>query len=221
MFDFRTASVPKSQTRFIQHSPRDVLHTPPREDPATRPRTVINPHDDLEHEHPHRTATKQAVILTCTFFVVFMFVTSAGYGLYVLAGVVLGKNIELDCPGQPIENGLLKAGPWNSSAIVKCNPGYSMRGSLDFVLQCTLIHEDCVVLKRATMQREARRRCKRHFAYIRPEKAVDPHQDNTSIWMPKATEAYLETKGVCTLDALAQTQSFFKEGVMMTAPAAR
>jgi len=214
MFDFRTASVPKPPSHLLDASPRQELHTPPREDPATRPRTVLNPHDDLEHEHPHRTATRQALILTSTFFFVFMFVTTLGFGLYMLAGAVLGKQLFGACPEQPIENGMILTGPHNSTGKIRCNKGYSMSAPADVELRCMLIHEECVILQRATMQKPARRRCKRHYAYIKPESAIDPVDANESVWRPLRTEAYLETKGLCKLDALSQKESLFGGGAM-------
>lgn len=197
-------------------SSREVPFTPPRDDPATRPRFAFSPRhlDTLgSGEDPTRAATRQACTLTAVALCVFSGIVVAGFGLFAFASAVLGDQVKIACKEQPIDNGVIEAGVANATTTIQCNDRYSLELPPQLALECRLIWQRCVEMRRATTIDEAVRRCEREYAYVHPThhratSAEDPHLTD-DVLDSLRTQAYRATRGVCVLSEMVHTERLY------------
>jgi len=206
----RAASIPGMNNKQLDEE-MPAVFTPPRDDPATRPRFAWTPRelDDPGGDHPTRLATRQACALTLMVFCVFGVVIAVVSGMYAVATALLGSQTILHCSEQPIQNGVIWTGVLNSTAQIRCNSGYSLKVPPQLDLRCNLIKQHCVVLRAATVQEKALRNCEREYAYVKSTELIDLNAPNSSNLKTLETEAFRLTAGVCVFDALAQTQRLY------------
>lgn len=184
--------------------------TPPRDDPAMRPRLIFSPRHidgDVTLQDSTRAATKHACGITVMAVVVFILITMVFFGLFAISNWLLGKQVLLRCSEQPIENGILQAGTENATAQLLCHDGYALKVSPKLQLKCQLIWEKCMVLRRATVREEAVEKCTKDFAYVGPHdiemRPLDTSGKKPAKFLAQVrTKVYKETLGVCVLKGL-------------------
>jgi len=199
-------------------SDREGPQTPPRDDPATRPRFKMSPRelDDLGVGHGTREATRQACTMVIMVFVSFVTVVAAVYGLYGVATAVLGKQVFISCKDQPIENGIVKAALVNGSGLIQCDHGYMLEQTPNVQLACRLVHQKCKVYKRATEVTEAVQECSKNFVFVpsaehgdlmvaedSSETEVEDHVARLEL------SSYEMTRGACILRAQVQSEQLY------------
>lgn len=199
--------------------PPQQVFTPPRDDPSTLPRFAQSPRwlDDsgVGAEHPARAATLQACGITATTFCAVLLVTVAGCGLYATVSAVLGKELFVDCKEQLIQNGALKGGLLNNSAVLHCDLGFVLRRAQGPELACRLVYEKCLVYKRATEVDNQMLRCEREYAFAARSADAVRMQDNSTAEEVQRhvaalqTAAYEQTVGFCVLDTMLRVNKLF------------
>lgn len=206
--------------RMGRYSERDLpaVFTPPRDDPATRPRFWRSPRelDEKGMDNPTRVATRQACFITVMALIAFALIAASVCGMFNLATAIMGRNVVFDCKDQPIQNGIIRSGPINGSAMIHCDKGYVLKQTPDVQLKCELVWQHCITYKRATELTEAIVECKKKFGYVPSteagdvmleEAATQKEVNDHTARLELAT--YELTRGACVLGSMIRAQQLY------------
>lgn len=204
-------------------SDREQPQTPPRDDPATRPRFKMSPRelDDMglgPMGNHTREATRQACTLVIMVFVAVVVAISAAVGLYGVATAVMGKQVFIACKDQPIENGIVKAAVVNGSGLIQCDHGYMLEQTPNVQLACRLVHKKCRVYQRATATEAAMKKCTTHYVFVPAAEngdlmiAEDASQTEVEDHVARLElSSYEMTRGACVLSAQVRSEQLYRQ----------
>lgn len=166
-----------SNVGYDYESNQPQVFTPPRDDPATRPRFAQSPRelDNKGLENETRMATRQACMIVFMFFFTIASISAIVIGLYQVTNAMVGKSVVFECPEQPIENGVIEAGDENASAVIRCDEGYKKNNrGREVTLTCHIVFKRCRVYKRALqVESESLYECDRRFMYRPPTEGIN------------------------------------------------
>eukprot|EP00927_Polykrikos_kofoidii_P070230 TRINITY_DN6625_c1_g1_i1.p1 TRINITY_DN6625_c1_g1~~TRINITY_DN6625_c1_g1_i1.p1 ORF type:complete len:310 (-),score=44.02 TRINITY_DN6625_c1_g1_i1:84-914(-) len=187
---------------------------------AGAPRLVRTPrHGSMpKHVLEEQEVTGQAYSICVRLACHVVLILAVAAILYWVANAFLGGHIPLDCEEQPIEHGVLRRGRLNSTAVVKCDPGYKHVGPRRIhELRCQLIHQTCDPPQDTTRLVEELE-CVNLFAYttVAADVALRKKFDKDIVDVPtKIHEEAIAvskgtTRGVCSTNAPNEKPVFSK-----------
>lgn len=217
------------------------VHTPPRDDLATRPRLVhiTDDHDAHGLDQKRATAlccgcdaeqggfclrmwrasaaTRQACCLTLGVICVMVVFMAAMAGLYSFVNKVYSGGEDIVCKEQAIIHGVIKAGVANASAVVRCDDGFVQRREPDPDLRCRVVYQDYDKEHTASLTDPTLYSMKKVYAYFKPQpgqKAMQVTDNDAGQDREQSLEAIanLTTQGICEPSSQWNTQGLF--GVM-------
>jgi len=181
------------------HFDAHAVFTPPRDDPATKPRFLVSPREldgipDHLHHHPTHQACGLVYLAVAALGAVFFMAVI----LYGAATAILGRQHFTDCPDQLVENGMIQAGLVNSTAQVVCDRGFELRAPPELQLRCKLVQHKCSLVSPESGEAPVRK-CEGEYLYVKHHDpyAEDPDREKNKEVEELRAEAYQEMKGLC------------------------
>jgi len=185
------------------------IFTPPRDDPATRPRLVQIPRDHGDDEEDHKAVvTRQACNMMLFVVFAFLLIICGCAAVYGMVTAAIGKQIFSDCGIQEIENGIIKAGMNGTVAEIQCNEHYLLEEPPGESIRCEMINEYSYLEKRKG--KRAIKKYSQMYMFVAhgrhlPRVKVSKFPDGDSLAAKVAlvtTTTYEETEGICVLQQI-------------------